>query len=305
MLIYTLKRALLGLLVALTVSILTFGLLHLSSDPAVTLAGEDATEEDIQQIRVNYGFDKPLPVQYWVWLTKALQGDLGTSFYFGVPVSQLLAERLPVTLTLGICSLFFAIMFAVPLGVLAAMRPNTWLDRVCLTLAVSAQAMPSFWFGLMLIVLFCLWFPLLPVSGSDTWQHFVMPVIVVGTYAMPAIMRLTRTGMLDVLATDYIRTARAKGLRPRTVLLKHALRNAVIPVIAVIGVQAGYMLGGSVIVETIFALNGVGLLAYESIIYFDLACMEAVVLLLCLVFITTTFAADILNAWLDPRIRIK
>lgn len=305
MLIYTLKRALLAVLVALTVSMLTFGLLHLSSDPAVALAGEDATEEDIQLIRVNYGFDKPLPVQYMAWLTKALQGDLGTSYYFSIPVSKLMAQRLPVTLTLGSCALVFAILFAVPLGVLAAMRPNTWLDRFCLSLAVSAQAMPSFWFGLMLIVVFCLWLPLLPVSGSDTWQHFIMPTIVLGTNAMPAIMRLTRTGMLDVLATDYIRTARAKGLRPNTVLLKHALRNAVIPVIAVIGVQAGYMMGGTVIIETIFALNGMGLLAYESIMYFDLACMEAVVLLLCLVFITTTFVADILNAWLDPRIRIR
>ena len=304
MLIYTLKRALLAMLVALTVSMLTFGLLHLSSDPAVALAGEDATEEDIQMIRVNYGFDKPLPVQYLAWLTKALQGDLGTSFYFNIPVSKLLQQRLPVTLTLGACSLVFAILLAVPLGVLAAMRPNTKLDRFCLTLAVSAQAMPAFWFGLMLIVVFCLWFPLLPVSGSDTWQHFVMPTIVVGTNAMPAIMRLTRTGMLDVLATDYIRTARAKGLRPKTVLLKHALRNAVIPVIAVIGVQAGYMMGGSVIIETVFGLNGLGLLAYESIMYFDLACMEAVVLLLCFVFIITTFVADIMNAWLDPRIRI-
>ncbi len=304
MLIYTIKRALLATLVALTVSMLTFGLLHLSSDPAVALAGEDATEEDIQMVRVDYGFDKPLPVQYLAWLTKALQGDLGTSFYFNIPVSKLLQQRLPVTLTLGACSLVFAILSAVPLGVLAAMRPNTKLDRFCLTLAVSAQAMPAFWFGLMLIVVFCLWFPLLPVSGSDTWQHFVMPTIVVGTNAMPAIMRLTRTGMLDVLATDYIRTARAKGLRPKTVLLKHALRNAVIPVIAVIGVQAGYMMGGSVIIETVFGLNGLGLLAYESIMYFDLACMEAVVLLLCFVFIITTFAADIMNAWLDPRIRI-
>ncbi len=304
MLIYTIKRALLATLVALTVSMLTFGLLHLSSDPAVALAGEDATEEDIQMVRVDYGFDKPLPVQYLAWLTKALQGDLGTSFYFNIPVSKLLKERLPVTLILGACSLVFAILLAVPLGVLAAMHPNTKLDRFCLTLAVSAQAMPAFWLGLMLIVVFCLWFPLLPVSGSDTWQHFVMPTIVVGTNAMPAIMRLTRTGMLDVLATDYIRTARAKGLKPKTVLLKHALRNAVIPVIAVIGVQAGYMMGGSVIIETIFGLNGLGLLAYESIMYFDLACMEAVVLLLCFVFIITTFAADIMNAWLDPRIRI-
>ncbi len=304
MLIYTIKRALLAMLVALTVSMLTFGLLHLSSDPAVALAGEDATEEDIQMVRVDYGFDKPLPVQYLAWLTKALQGDLGTSFYFNIPVSKLLKERLPVTLILGACSLVFAILLAVPLGVLAAMRPNSKLDRICLTLAVSAQAMPAFWLGLMLIVVFCLWFPLLPVSGSDTWQHFVMPTIVVGTNAMPAIMRLTRTGMLDVLATDYIRTARAKGLKPKTVLLKHALRNAVIPVIAVIGVQAGYMMGGSVIIETIFGLNGLGLLAYESIMYFDLACMEAVVLLLCFVFIITTFTADIMNAWLDPRIRI-
>ena len=304
MLIYTLKRIVLAVLVALVVSALVFSLLYLTGDPATALAGENATGKDIEAIRAAYGFDRPIWQQYLSWLANALQGDFGQSIYFRLPVSDLIAERLPTTMTLGVLAITFAIVLAIPLGVLAAMYPNSLIDRAALFVAVVGQAMPSFWFALMLIVLFAFTWPILPASGSDGWANFVLPTIVLGYYATPAFMRLTRTGMLDVLSSDYIRTARAKGLRPRKVLFKHALRNAIIPVVSLAAVQFGFMLGGSVIIETVFALHGAGYLAWESISRSDFPTVQAVLLLFALFYIVLTFLADLLNAWLDPRIRV-
>lgn len=304
MLIYTLKRLLLAALVAVCVSAISFGLLYLSGDPAAAIGGESATDADIQYIRKTYGFDRPVAIQYLTWVGKAVQGDLGISYYFRLPVSQIIADRLPITLTLGISAITFAMVFAIPLGVVAAMRPNSWIDRTALLLSVVGQAMPSFWFGLMLMVLLSIWIPLLPPSGSEGWQYFVMPTIVLGYYAMPAIMRLTRAGMMEVLSSDYIRTARAKGLLEGSVLFKHALRNAVIPVVSVAAVQFGFMLGGSIVIETVFALNGMGYLAWESITRADFPAVQAVILIFSLIYVLLTLVADLINAWLDPRIRM-
>ena len=304
MLVYTLKRIVLAILVSLVVSALVFSLLYMTGDPATALAGESATGADIEAIRKAYGFDRPIWEQYLSWLGNALQGDFGQSIYFRLPVSDLILERLPVTMALGVTAITFAIVLSIPLGVLAAMYPNSIIDRVALFIAVVGQAMPSFWFALMLIVLFAFTWPILPASGSDEWQHFVLPTIVLGYYATPAFMRLTRTGMLDVLSSDYIRTARAKGLKRPKVLFKHALRNAIIPVVSLAAVQFGFMLGGSVIIETVFALHGAGYLAWESISRSDFPTVQAVLLLFALFYIVLTFLADLLNAWLDPRIRV-
>lgn len=304
MLVYTAKRIVLAILVALTISMLVFSLLYLSGDPATALAGESATDADIEKLRRDYGFDRPVWVQYLSWLGNAARGDFGNSLYFRLPVSELIIERLPTTMTLGVSAMCFAILLAIPLGVLAAMFPNSLIDRAALFLAVVGQAMPSFWFALMLIVMFAFTWPVLPASGSDSWRHFVLPTIVLGYYATPAFMRLTRTGMLDVLSSDYIRTARAKGLRPGSVLFKHALRNAIIPVVSLAAVQFGFMLGGSVIIETVFALHGAGFLAWESISRSDFPTVQAILLLFSLLYIVLTFLADLLNAWLDPRIRV-
>lgn len=305
MLIYTIKRFFLAILVALTVSVITFSLNQLSGDPAIAMAGETASDSDIEYIRKLYGFDRPVHEQYLSWVARAAQGDLGQSFYFRIPVTDLLAERLPVSMILGVSAITFAIVLSVPLGVLAAMRPNSWLDRFALGLSVVGQAMPSFWLALMLIVLLGVMFPILPMTGSDSWQNFVMPTIVLGYYATPAIMRLTRTGMLEVLGSDYIRTARAKGLKRHTILFKHALRNAVIPVVSLAAVQFGFMLGGSIVIESIFALHGAGYLAWESIGRLDLPVIQAIVLVFSLFYIVLTFLSDLLNAWLDPRIRVS
>ncbi len=303
MLAYLLKRLGVAVLVALTVSLITFSMIYLSGDPAVALAGESATEEDIEQIREYYGYDRPIVVQYVAWLGRALTGDFGQSHYLNEPVAEVIFERLPTTMLLGACALGFALLLSIPLGVLAAIRPNSLIDRVALTIAVVGQAMPTFWFALTLVLWFGITWRILPITGTDSWANFVMPAVALGYYVTPAVMRLTRAGILEVLQADYIRTARAKGLRPRTVLFKHALRNAIVPVVSLAAVQFGFMLGGSIVIETIFAINGLGYLAWESIQRADLPMMQAIVLVLSLFYIVLTLVADMLNAWLDPRLR--
>ncbi len=301
---YFLKRLGVALLVAFTVSLITFSMIYLSGDPAMALAGEAATEEDINHIRQAYGYDKPIVVQYGNWLWSALHGDFGTSHYLRKPVAEVIFERLPTTMLLGACALLFALVLAIPLGVLAAIRPNSLIDRFALTLAVVGQAMPSFWFALTMILWFGITWRLLPITGTDSWLNFIMPSVALGYYVTPAVMRLTRAGMLEVLSSDYIRTARAKGLRPMSVLFKHALRNAIIPVVSLAAVQFGFMLGGSIVIETIFAINGLGFLAWESIQRADLPMMQAIVLVLSVFYIALVFFSDVLNAFLDPRIRV-
>lgn len=302
--VYILKRLGLALLVALAVSMITFLLLRLSGDPAIAIAGEGATQADIALIRQNYGFDRPLPVQYAEWLGRTVRGDLGESIYFKTAAAPLILSKLQTTLVLGLLSLIFALVVSIPLGVLAALYRNSWIDRLCLGLAVVGQALPNFFFALLLIMLFSISLRWLPVSGSDSWQNFVMPTIALGYYAAPAFMRLIRAGMIEVLDADYIRTARAKGLSSSTVVFKHALRNAVVPVVALTAVQLGYLLGGSVVIETIFALDGLGYLAYQSITFKDFPVMQSIVLLLSVIYVVLTLASDVANAWLDPRIRV-
>jgi len=304
MLAYALKRVLVALLVALTVSIISFSLLRLSGDLAQALAGPSASAADVDAVRKAYGLDQPLIVQYLAWAGKALHGDFGTSFFFKEPVWTMIGARLPITMTLGVSALLFALLTSIPLGVVAALRPNSWIDRVALTISVFGQALPSFWFALMLMILFGLKLRWLPISGTGSWKSFVMPAIALGYYGMPTFMRLTRAGMMEVLASDYIRTARAKGLRTMTILFKHALRNAIIPVVAVAAVQLGFFLGGSIVIESVFALHGVGYLGWESISRADFPVVQAIVLILSLFYIVLTLIADLLNAFLDPRIRV-
>lgn len=301
---FILKRLGLAVLVALAVSAIAFFLLRLSGDVAVAIAGEGAFQADIDLIRETYGLNRPILVQYLDWLGKTLTGDFGASIYFKTDVAGLVFSKLPVTLLLGFTSLAFALLISIPLGVLAAIYANSWIDRLALAIAVVGQAMPNFFFALCLVMLFSITLRWLPVSGSQTWQHYVMPTVALGYYAAPAFMRLIRAGMIEVLAADYIRTARAKGLPTGKVVFKHALRNAVVPVVALAAVQLGFLLGGSVVIETIFALDGLGYLAYQSITYKDFPVMQVVVLLLSVLYVLLTLLADIANAWLDPRIRV-
>ena len=305
MLQYLFRRLLVALSVMLTVAVVSFMLLHLSGDLATAIAGPEANAAAIADIRVQYGLNRPMPVQFFDWLWAAAHLDFGRSFFFQNTVMELIGERLPITLKLGGISLLIAVTVAIPLGVLAAVYRDTWVDRLALLVAVVGQAMPNFWFALTLILVFSVGLHWLPVSGNTTWQHFVLPAIALGYYAMPSLMRLTRAGMLEVLGADYIRTARAKGLSPARVVFKHALRNAIIPVVALAAVELGFMLGGSVVIESVYSLQGLGQLAWDSISRNDYPVVQAVVLIIAVFYIGLTFLADVLNAALDPRMRTR
>ncbi len=300
---YLFGRIALAFLVALAVSALAFLVLRLSGDVAIALGGEGASEADLQLIRTTYGLDRPLLVQYGAWLWQTLQGDFGESLYFKVPVSELVLQKLPTTMLLGISALLFGLLLAVPLGVAAAIWRNSFVDRLAMGITVVAQALPTFFVALVLIMVLAVWGRLLPVSGSGTWQHFVMPTIALGYYVMPPFMRLIRSNMIEVLSADYVRTARAKGLPATTVVFKHALRNAIVPVVGLAAEQLGFLLGGSVVIESVFALDGLGYLAFRSISYKDFPVLQTIVLLLSLLYVALTTLSDIANVWLDPRLR--
>jgi peptide/nickel transport system permease protein len=302
---FALYRLILALLVAITVSFVAFLVLNLSTDPVRSLAGAEATQETIDALRVKYGFDRPLVVQYGSWLLGLVQGDMGDSYYWHRPISQLILDAAPTTITLAFSSLLITIIIAIPLGTIAALKPNSLVDRVCLGIAVSAQALPNFWLSLMLIVLFAVMVPIFPVSGSGTWLHFVLPAFVLGTTSVPAAMRLTRSGVIEVLASDYVRTAKAKGFRGRDLMTRHVLRNAALPVISILAVQLGNKLGGSIIVESVFALRGLGRLAIESIRASDIQTVQMLLFIFALTFVLLNFLADVINAWIDPRLRLS
>ena len=301
---FFIHRATIAILVAITVSIIGFSLLRLSGDLATELAGDGASPAQIAQTAHTYGLDRPLYIQYLDWAGSALSGDLGQSLFTGNSVAVLIGERLGVTVQLSFMALVFALLIAIPLGVIAATRPNSWIDRFSLSFAVFGQAIPNFWFGLILILVFGVMLRWLPISGSDHFANFILPTVTLGVAVMPAFMRLTRTGMLDVLESDYIRTARAKGLGGPTVLFKHALRNAILPVVSLTAVSLGFLLGGSVIVESVFALNGVGYLAFQSILRTDFPVVQSIVVFVSIAYIFLTLISDVINAALDPRIRL-
>lgn len=300
---FLVRRLIVALLVVATVMTLAFILTRLSGDLATSIAGPNATQDDVNMVRKAYGLDRPLAVQFFDWVGHALTGDLGDSYFFKKRVATLIGERMPVTLTLGLTGLVIALLVSLPLGVLAAVRENTVFDRAVQVVALVGQAMPSFWLGLILMITLGLQLGWLPISGTGSWQHYVMPGIVLAFSAIPALTRLIRAGMIQAIGSDYIRTARAKGLSRSSILLKHALRNAAIPVVAIAAVQLGFMLGGSIVIESVFALHGVGFLAWESIGKNDFPVVQAVVLVLAVIYVVLTILADLINAVLDPRLR--
>ncbi|WP_136684185.1 ABC transporter permease [Falsirhodobacter xinxiangensis] len=303
MLIYILKRLGLALIVALTVSVIAFALLRASGDIATALAGEGATPESIAVIRQTYGLDRPIPVQYLSWLWDVARGDFGQSYFFRTDVAGLIFGKIGNTLILGAASLAIALALSIPLGVLAAIYSGSIIDRAVTMFSLMGQALPSFFLALALIMVFAINLRMFPASGADSWRNFVLPALTLGYYITPPFMRLVRAGMIDALNTDYVRTARAKGLPARRVVFKHALRNALVPVVGLVAVQLGLLMGGSVVVESIFALDGLGYLAYQSISYRDFPVLQGVVLLLSLAYVVLTLLSDIINAWLDPRLR--
>ena len=297
-------RLIVVLSVGLTLSIVTFFLLNYVIDPAQAIAGEDALFEEIEQIREQYGFDRSITVRYFEWFSGIFQGDLGISYYWNKPVISLLIDRAPETITLALMSVSVTILISIPLGILAALNPNSLIDRIALGIAVTAQAVPNFWLGLIMILVFALAIPIFPVSGDKTFFHFVLPSIVLGASSVPAVMRLMRTGLLDVINADFIRTARSSGFYGWRLIFNHALRNALLPVVSVLAVQLGNKFGGSVITESVFAINGLGRLALESILGADIPTVQILVFVFAIIFLFFNLLADILNAYLDPRLRL-
>ena len=308
---YIIRRLLLAIPVLLGASFLVFASVRfVPGDPAIAIAGELATPALVAKVREEMGLDKPLLVQYAIYLERTLQGDFGRSVRSGLPVAEEISNRLPKTIQLAILSLLVASAIGIPLGVLSATRANTWIDGGSMVLALIGVSMPIFWLGLMLMILFSValprWLglsgPLLPPTGSGTWQHLVMPVIALAAASMAIQARMTRACMLEVLRADYIRTARAKGVAERWVIYRHALRNALIPIVTIVGLQFGTLLGGAVLTETVFGWPGLGRLLVDSIGYRDYPVIQGTVLVITMGFVLVNLAVDLLYAYLDPRI---
>lgn len=303
MLSYIVRRLIVAVFALFAVSALTFTLINTSVDPAIAIAGETASAADIALVREQYGLNEPLAKRYLTWVGDVLQGKLGVSYRQKRPVADILWERLPVTLKLAAAAIGFALLLSLPLGILSAIRPNSIFDQIALLIALAGQAVPSFWFSLMLILLFGVTLNWLPISGNTSALNYVMPAMALGYYASPAIMRLTRAGMMDVLNDNFIVTARAKGVPEWRIVLRHALPVAIQPVVSVASVQLGFMLGGSVVIESVFSMNGVGYLGWEAITTADIPILQAIVVGMAGIYILLTLLADVVNAWLDPRIR--
>jgi peptide/nickel transport system permease protein len=310
---YIIKRLIAMLPVLALVSLIVFTIIHLTpGDPALIMLGEEATPQALAALRHELGLDQPLPVQYLVWLSHVLRGDLGRSIRTNQPVIEAITQRLPVTLELTALAMIISIMAAIPAGIISATRRNSASDLISTTLALLGISMPSFFLAILLIFVFSLKVRWLPPMGytplqKGVWENLrgmVLPAITLGTAAMAIVARLTRSTLLEALRQDYIRTARAKGLREQAVIYGHALRNAMIPITTILGLQIGFLLGGAVITETIFALPGVGRLVVASIFERDFPLVQGVVLFLALMHLVINLIVDLLYAYLDPRIRM-
>jgi len=302
---YLVRRGWQSGLVLLGVSFVVFLILHLTGDPALLLLPPDASAEDIAKFRKAMGFDDPWPVQYLRFLKGAVRGDFGESVRHGEPAMSLVLERLPATFELAGAGLLIALCLAIPAGIVSAVRRNTAVDYVSTVVALLGQAMPTFWLGIMLILVFSVRLSWLPSSGRGDIEHLILPSITLGLFTTARITRLTRSGMLEVLGQDYIRTARAKGVSEPPVVWKHALKNASIPIVTIVGIELGTLLGGSVITETIFAWPGVGRLSVQAIFNRDYPVVQAAVFLLASTFVIVNFLVDIVYTYLDPRIRFR
>jgi peptide/nickel transport system permease protein len=289
--------------VILGISILAFAILHVLGDPVLLLLPQNAGKEEFERYRHLLGLDRPLYVQYGKFLSKAVVGDFGKSWYADTPAFRLVLERMPPTIYLTFAGLFVALLISLPLGILAALKRHSWVDNLCTTIAVAGQAVPLFWLGIMMIIVFSVRLRLLPASGYDSWENFLMPSFCLGAALAPLTMRLVRSGVIEVMNMDFIKTARAKGVAESRVVIKHAFRNACIPVITVIGLQFGQLLGGAIITETVFAWPGVATLTVESIRNQDFPVVQCAVILLALVIVSLNLIVDLTVAFIDPRIR--
>ncbi len=300
---YILRRLVMLVPMLLGVSVAVFLVLHLiPGDPARMAAGPDATESDIEQIRTNYGLDRPLVAQYGIYLSKLLQGDLGESFQTLGPVTEGIVRKFPATLELAVAGMLIAVLLGVPLGIYSALHPRGTADRLVTSFAVLGISMPGFFLGLLLMLLFASVLNWLPPTGRGTWAHLVLPSVTLGLPYVATFARLTRSSMLDVFSEDFIRTARAKGLSWRKVTYRHALRNAAIPLVTILGLDFGRLLGGAVIVETVFAWPGMGRYMVDAIMTRDVFVVQGTILVFAAAVVVINILVDVVYGLLDPRI---
>jgi len=309
---YLLRRILATIPVMLVVALFVFALLHLSpGDPAAVIAGDYASPADITRIRHSLGLDNPLHVQLGIWLLHVVHGDLGTSIHSGVPVLTLIGQRLEPTLALSATTMGLAVLLAVPLGIVAAWKVGTWIDRLVMVVAILGFSLPVFWLGFLFIYGFAIQLQLLPVQGYSSItqgflpfaRHIILPSLTLGMVYMALITRMTRASMLEVLREDYIRTAHAKGLKPRVVLLLHGLKNASLPIITIIGVGVALLIGGVAVTESVFAIPGLGRLTVDAILHRDYPVIQGIILVFSGVYVGINVLVDLAYTCLDPRIR--
>ncbi len=302
---YILRRLLQGLLTLWAASTIAFALTFLSGDPATLMIGDHWTAEQITAFRAYMGFDRPFYLQYVEYLGRLLQGDFGQSVRQGAPVTTLILERLPATAMLAGAAMLIIVAVALPVGIFSALRRNTWLDGFVMSGTILAQSMPTFWLGTILILVFGVALQWFPVSGAGDLSHLILPAVTLSMFSAARNARMVRSSMLDVLGLDYLRTARAKGLPERAIVSRHALRNALMPVITLLGLEVGSLLAGALVTETVFAWPGIGRLTVDSIYARDYPVVQGVVTFSALIFVVVNLLVDLSYGLLDPRIRYE
>jgi peptide/nickel transport system permease protein len=301
---FLIRRLLRFVVVCVGVSLVTFAILHASGDP-VALIMPEAPEADRAKLRESLGLSDPLPTQFVRFVTNAAHGNFGQSFFHREPAFRLVLERMPTTLSLTCLAVALGIAVAMPVGIYSAVRRNSIVDHTATVVVLLGQSMPVFWIGIMLMLLFAVKWRLLPVSGWDTWASMVLPAVTLGAFTTPLFMRLIRSSMLEVINLDYVRTARAKGVAELLVICRHALRNAALPIVTVIGLQFGLLLGGAVLTETVFAVPGVGRLIVGAIRQLDFPIVQAGVFLLGMIIVMVNLLVDVLYVYLNPTVRLR
>jgi peptide/nickel transport system permease protein len=301
---FILRRLFLSIFVVLGVTVVVFGVVRLSGDPTGLMISPDASAEDVAALRHEMGFDRSIPVQFWDFAKGAVRGDFGDSLRYREPAFSLVVERLAATMKLTVAALAIAILVAIPAGIISAVKRNSIWDRLAMLFALFGQSMPVFWFGILLILIVSVKLQWLPSSGSTGASSLILPALTLGLYSTARITRLVRSEMIESISQDFVRTARAKGLREYAVLYRHAFRNALIPVVTVIGIEAGGMLGGAVITETVFAWPGIGQLAVRAIFNRDYPLVQAIVFTIACIFVLINLLVDMLYAYLDPRVQL-
>jgi peptide/nickel transport system permease protein len=301
---YLCQRVLWALVVLFGITLAVFLVVHLTGDPTALYMGPEGTRQDYEILRAAMGFDRPLPEQYARFLARAVRGDFGRSLRHQQPTLPLVLDRFPATLRLAVAAMGFAVVLAVPLGILSAIRRNSFLDTCAMTFALSGQCMPTFWLGILLILTFAVNLRWVPVYGGEGWLTLVLPALTLGVWAMARTARITRSSMLEVLHQDFVRTARAKGLGEPAAVLRHALRNGAIPIVTALGLELGNLLGGAVITEAVFAYPGVGRLAVEAVVNKDVPLIQAVVFTVAGTLLLLNIAIDLTYMVLDPRVRL-